>query len=486
MKSANGINLTMLCDFYELTMGNGYFVSGMQDRMTYFDVFFREVPDGGGFAIAAGLEQIIDYVQKLHFDEEDIAYLRGRGIFDEAFLEYLRNFKFTGDIWAVPEGTPIFPREPIFTIRAPAIQAQLLETYLLLEFNHQSLIATKANRICRAAEGRAVLEFGSRRAQGIAGAVTGARAAFIGGCAGTACTVSDQIYGVPAAGTMAHSWVQMFDSEYDAFVTYCKAYPTNAVLLVDTYNTLKSGIPNAIRAFNEVLRPMGITKCGIRLDSGDMAYLTQKARVMLDEAGWPECTITVSNSLDERLITELFRQGAKIDAYGVGERLITSKSTPVFGGVYKLCAVEDDEGTIIPKIKVSENVGKITNPGFKKFYRFYNRETGMAEADYICLHDETVDDSQPLEICDPQARWKRKTMENFRAYEMMVPIFKNGELVYKLPTLKEIKTYCAYQVSTLWPEVKRFDYPHQYYVDLSPKLMELKDKMLSDAGHKAE
>ena len=486
MKSANGINLTMLCDFYELTMGNGYFVSGMQDRMTYFDVFFREVPDGGGFAIAAGLEQIIDYVQKLHFDEEDIAYLRGRGIFDEAFLEYLRNFKFTGDIWAVPEGTPIFPREPIFTIRAPAIQAQLLETYLLLEFNHQSLIATKANRICRAADGRAVLEFGSRRAQGIAGAVTGARAAFIGGCAGTACTVSDQIYGVPAAGTMAHSWVQMFDSEYDAFVTYCKAYPTNAVLLVDTYNTLKSGIPNAIRAFNEVLRPMGITKCGIRLDSGDMAYLTQKARVMLDEAGWPECTITVSNSLDERLITELFRQGAKIDAFGVGERLITSKSTPVFGGVYKLCAVEDDEGTIIPKIKVSENVGKITNPGFKKFYRFYNRETGMAEADYICLHDENVDDSQPLEICDPQARWKRKTMENFRAYEMMVPIFKNGELVYKLPTLKEIKTYCAYQVSTLWPEVKRFDYPHQYYVDLSPKLMELKDKMLSDAGHKAE
>ena len=486
MKSANGINLTMLCDFYELTMGNGYFVSGMQDRMTYFDVFFREVPDGGGFAIAAGLEQIIDYVQKLHFDEEDIAYLRGRGIFDEAFLEYLRTFKFTGDIWAVPEGTPIFPREPIFTIRAPAIQAQLLETYLLLEFNHQSLIATKASRICRAADGRAVLEFGSRRAQGIAGAVTGARAAFIGGCAGTACTVSDQIYGVPAAGTMAHSWVQMFDSEYDAFVTYCKAYPTNAVLLVDTYNTLKSGIPNAIRAFNEVLRPMGITKCGIRLDSGDMAYLTQKARVMLDEAGWPECTITVSNSLDERLITELFRQGAKIDAFGVGERLITSKSTPVFGGVYKLCAVEDDEGTIIPKIKVSENVGKITNPGFKKFYRFYNRETGMAEADYICLHDETVDDSQPLEICDPQARWKRKTMENFRAYEMMVPIFKNGELVYKLPTLKEIKTYCAYQVSTLWPEVKRFDYPHQYYVDLSPKLMELKDKMLSDAGHKAE
>ena len=285
---------------------------------------------------------------------------------------------------------------------------------------------------------------------------------------------------------MAHSWVQMFDTEYDAFVTYCKAYPTNAVLLVDTFNTLKSGIPNAIRAFNEVLKPMGITKCGIRLDSGDMAYLTQKARVMLDEAGWTDCTITVSNSLDERLITELFHQGAKIDAFGVGERLITSRSAPVFGGVYKLCAVEDGEGNIIPKIKVSENVGKITNPGFKKFYRFYNRETGMAEADYICMHDETVDDSQPLEICDPQARWKRKTMENFRAYEMMVPIFKDGQLVYKLPSLKEIKTYCAYQVSTLWPEVKRFDYPHQYYVDLSPKLMELKDKMLSEARQDGE
>ena len=327
MKSANGINLTMLCDFYELTMGNGYFVSGRKDEITYFDIFYRSVPDEGGFAIAAGLEQIIDYVEKLHFDEEDIAYLRSRGIFDEGFLAYLRDFRFTGDIWAVPEGTPIFPREPIVTVRAPAIQAQLLETYMLLEFNHQSLIATKANRVCRAAEGRAVLEFGSRRAQGIAGAVTGARAAYIGGCAGTACTVSDQLYGVPAAGTMAHSWVQMFPSEYEAFVAYCKAYPDNAVLLVDTYNTLKSGVPNAIRAFNEVLKPLGIKKCGIRLDSGDMAYLTQRARAMLDEAGWTDCTITVSNSLDERLISELLRQGAKIDSFGVGERLITSGCT---------------------------------------------------------------------------------------------------------------------------------------------------------------
>ena len=482
MKSANGINLTMLCDFYELTMGNGYWESGMRDRITYFDVFYRDVPDSGGFAIAAGLEQIVDYVQNLHFDAEDIAYLRGRGIFSEDFLAYLADFHFTGDIWAVPEGTPIFPREPVITVRAPAIQAQLLETYMLLEFNHQSLIATKANRVCRAAEGRAVLEFGSRRAQGIAGAVTGARAAFIGGCAGTACTVSDQIYGVPAAGTMAHSWVQMFDSEYEAFVAYCKTYPTNAVLLVDTYNSLKSGVPNAIRAFNEVLRPLGITKCGIRFDSGDMAYLTKQARKMLDEAGWPGCTITVSNSLDERLITELLRQGAKIDSFGVGERLITSRSAPVFGGVYKLCAVEEPDGTLVPKIKVSENVGKITNPGFKKVYRFFNRETGMAEADYICMRDETVDDTQPLEICDPTERWKRKVMENFRAVELQVPIFEKGELVYRLPTLKEIKTNCGYQVSTLWPEVKRFDNPHQYYVDLSPKLMALKDEMLLAHG----
>lgn len=472
------INMAMLCDFYELTMGNGYFENSMKDRITYFDIFYRQNPDGGGFAIAAGLEQAIDYIKNLHFDDEDIEYLRGRNLFSEGFLEYLKNFKFTGDVWAVPEGTPIFPREPIMTIRAPAIEAQLMETYLLLTLNHQSLVTTKANRIWRAAEGRVVLEFGSRRAQGADGAIVGARAAYIGGCAGTACTVSDELYSVPAGGTMAHSWVQMFDTEYDAFKTYCQTYPTNATLLVDTYNSLKSGVPNAIKAFNEVLKPLGITKCGIRFDSGDMAYLTQKARVMLDEAGWPECKITVSNSLDERLITELLLQGAKIDSFGVGERLITAKSDPVFGGVYKLCAVEDEDGNIIPKIKISENVGKITNPGFKKVYRFYNRDTGMAEADYICLNHETVDDTKPLEICDPEARWKTKVMENFRAEELLVPIFKNGELVYKLPSLQEIKRECAYKVSTLWPEVKRFDNPHNYYVDLSPELMELKDKML--------
>ena len=482
MKSANGINLTMLCDFYELTMGNGYLRAGLGDRITCFDVFFRQVPDDGGYAIAAGLEQIVDYIQNLHFDAEDIAYLRSRALFCEEFLDYLQHFRFTGDIWAVPEGTPIFPREPVITVRATAIQAQLIETYLLLEFNHQSLIATKANRICRAAEGRAVLEFGSRRAQGIAGAVVGARAAYIGGCAGTACTVSDPLYGVRAAGTMAHSWVQMFDSEYDAFVSYCRSYPTNAVLLVDTYNSLKSGVPNAIRAFNEVLRPLGITSCGIRFDSGDMAYLTKQARQMLDEAGWTGCKITVSNSLDEWLIADLLRQGARIDSFGVGERLITSKSAPVFGGVYKLCAVEGADGTLEPRIKISENVGKITNPGFKKVYRFYNRATGMAEADYICLRHETVDDSRPLEICDPDARWKRKLMENFEARELQVPVFEKGELVYELPALDAIRAHCAAEVARLWPEVRRFENPHGYYVDLSEELMALKDRLLEAGG----
>jgi len=476
----------MLCDFYELTMGNGYMASDLQDRITYFDVFFRTVPDGGGYAVCAGLEQVVEYIRELHFNDDDLRYLRSKNIFSEEFLTYLQNFKFTGDVWAIPEGTPIFPREPILTVRAPAIQAQLLETYVLLALNHQSLIATKANRIVRAARGRAVLEFGSRRAQGIDGAVTGARAAFIGGCAGTACTVSDEVYGVPAAGTMAHSWVQMFDTEYDAFVAYCKTYPTNAVLLVDTYNSLKIGVPDAIRAFNEVLRPLGITKCGIRFDSGDMAYLTRRARQMLDDAGWPECRITVSNALDERLITDLLMQGAMIDAFGVGERLITARSEPVFGGVYKLAAVEDAAGGIIPRIKISENVGKITNPGFKKVYRFYDRDTGMAEADYICLHDETVDDSRPLSICDSDVHWKHKVMENYTARELQVPVFKSGELVYRVPGLTEIKDYCARQVATLWPEVQRFDNPHNYYVDLSEKLLTLKDEMLHTAAGKGD
>jgi len=484
MATNEKLNLTMLCDFYELTMGNGYFEKGYKDRITYFDLFFRRCPDGGGFAIAAGLEQIVDYIRNLHFSAEDIEYLRGRKLFSEGFLEYLSNFKFTGDIWAVPEGTPIFPHEPIITVKAPAIEAQLIETFLLLSVNHQSLIATKANRVVRAAQGRTVLEFGSRRAQGADAAILGSRAAYIGGCNGTACTISDQLFGVYAGGTMAHAWVQMFDSEYEAFKAYCEIYPNNATLLVDTYNTLKSGVPNAIRVFNEVLKPKGITKCGIRLDSGDMAYLTQKARQMLDEAGWTECQISVSNSLDEYIIQDLLRQGAKIDMFGVGERLITARSEPVFGGVYKLAAVENEDGTITPKIKISENVGKITNPHFKKLYRFYGNDTGKAIADYLCIHDEVVDDSKDMEIFDPEATWKTKTVYNFTAKELQVPIFINGELVYKCPTLQEVRAYCMEQVDTLWDEVKRFDNPHTYYVDLSQKLWDIKYNLLKNNGKK--
>ena len=473
-------NMTMLCDFYELTMSNGYFKYGYKDRIVYFDVFYRSVPDGGGFAIAAGLEQVVEYIQNLHFGPEDIAYLRGRNLFSEEFLEYLANFKFTGDIYAVPEGTPIFPKEPMLTVRAPAIEAQLIETYLLLALNHQSLIATKANRVCRAAQGRTVLEFGSRRAQGVDGAVQGARAAYIGGCAGTACTISDQLFGVPAGGTMAHAWVQMFDTQYEAFKTYCEIYPNNPTLLVDTYNTLKKGIPDAIRAFNEVLKPRGLTQCGIRLDSGDMTYLSRQARKMLDDAGWESCKISVSNSLDEYIIRDLIQQGAQIDLFGVGERLITAKSEPVFGGVYKLTAVEDSEGNVIPKIKISENVGKITNPHFKKVYRFYGNDTGKAIADYLCVYDETVDDSQDITIFDPEATWKRKRVYNYTARELLVPIFKNGELVYDLPSLQEIQDYCKKEVDSLWDEVKRFENPQTYYVDLSQKLWDIKYTLLRD------
>ena len=482
MVSNEKLNLTMLCDFYELTMGNGYFENGFKDRICYFDVFFRQCPDGGGFAIAAGLEQIIDYIKNLHFAPEDIAYLRSRNLFSEGFLSYLENFRFTGDIWAVPEGTPIFPKEPIMVVRAPAIEAQLIETFILLSINHQSLIATKANRVVRAAEGRTVLEFGSRRAQGADAAILGARAAYIGGCNGTACTISDQLYGVLAGGTMAHSWVQMFDTEYEAFKTYCQLYPHNATLLVDTYNTLQSGLPNAIRAFNEVLKPLGITKCGIRMDSGDMAYLSRKARKMLDEAGWTECQISVSNALDEYLIENLLHQGAKIDMFGVGERLITAKSEPVFGGVYKLVALEKDDGTIVPKIKISENIGKITNPHFKKLYRFYGNDTGKAIADYMCLYDETVDDSGEMEIFDPEATWKTKTVYNFTARQLLVPIFKGGQLVYQCPDLQQVRKYCLEQVDTLWDEVKRFDNPHTYYVDLSQKLWDIKNDLLRNHG----
>jgi nicotinate phosphoribosyltransferase len=475
-------NMTMLCDYYELTMANGYYLTGKKDTISYFDVFFRSIPDKGGFAITAGLQEVVEYIQNLHFTEEDISYLRSKNLFDEGFLDYLRGFRFTGDLWAIPEGTPVFPNEPILTVRAPAMEAQFIETYVLLALNHQSLIATKANRIVRAAEGRTVLEFGSRRAQGASAAINGARACYIGGVNGTACTISDERYGVPAGGTMAHSWVQMFDSQYEAFKKYCEIYPNNAVLLVDTYNTLRSGIPDAIRAFNEVLKPLGIKKCGIRIDSGDMAYLTRKAREMLDEAGWTECKISVSNSMDEYLIKDILNQGAQIDLFGVGERMITAKSEPVFGGVYKVCAVEDEQGKIIPKIKVSENVGKITNPHYKKVWRFYGRDTGKAIADYLSLYDETVDDSGDFEIFDPENVWKRKVVYDFEAKELQVPIFRKGELVYDLPSLEQIRAYCAQQVDTLWDEVKRFDNPHSYYVDLSQRLWDIKQMMLLEAG----
>ncbi len=474
----NHLNYTMLCDFYELTMANGYFQTDIAQQICYFDVFFRSVPDEGGFAITAGLEQIVDYIQNLRFDEEDIEFLRSKGCFREEFLDYLRTFRFTGDIWAVPEGTPVFPGEPLLTVRAPAMEAQFIETFVLLTLNHQTLIATKASRIVRSAQGRPVSEFGSRRAQGADAALLGARASYIAGCAGTACTQADQLFGTPAGGTMAHSWIQMFPDEYTAFKTYCALYPTNATLLVDTYNVLKSGVPNAIRAFDEVLKPLGITKCAIRLDSGDLTYLSRKARKLLDEAGWTECRIMASNSLDEYIIRDLLLQGAQLDGFGVGERLITSKSAPVFGGVYKLSAVEDREGHIIPKIKISENAAKITNPSFKKVYRLYDKADGKAFADLITLHDETVDESQPLELFDPVDTWKRKTFENFTAKELLVPIFQRGKLVYDLPSMEEIRAHCAHELSLQWEEVKRFENPHNYYVDLSQKLWDLKQELL--------
>ena len=471
----------MLCDFYQLTMSNGYFQTGMMNQVCYFDVFFRNVPDGGGLAIAAGLEQVIDYVQHLRFDEEDIDFLRGKGYFCEEFLNYLRTFKFQGDIWAVPEGTPIFPGEPILTVRAKAIEAQFIETYVLLTLNHQSLIATKSSRIVRAAAGRPVSEFGSRRAQGADGAVLGARASYIAGCTGTACTLADQLYGAPAGGTMAHSWVQMFPDEYTAFKTYCQLYPRSATLLVDTYNVLKSGVPNAIKAFQEVLLPQGITNCAIRLDSGDLTYLSKKARKMLDDAGLTGCKIVASNSLDEYIIRDLLTQGAKIDSFGVGERLITSKSEPVFGGVYKLSAVENKDGTIIPKIKVSENAAKITNPHFKKVYRLFEKD-GKAIADYICLYDEILDPTQPLELFDPVETWKRKTLTDYTFRELLVPIFQKGRLVYQSPPIGEMRAWCAAELDLMWDEVKRFENPHNYYVDLSQKLWDMKQELLQQAG----
>ena len=472
-------NLTMLADFYEFTMANGYLENEVADQIAYFDMFFRTIPDDGGFAIMAGVEQLIDYLRNLKFDQEDIAYFESKNIFGEKFLNYLRDFKFTCDVWAIPEGTPIFPQEPIVVVRGPVVQAQLIETMVLLTVNHQSLIATKSNRIVRASKGRAVMEFGSRRAQGYDSAILGARAAYIGGCIGTANTIVDRDFDIPAMGTMAHSWVQMFPTELDAFRAYARTYPDNCTLLVDTYNTLKEGIPNAIKVFNEEIVPKGFRPKGIRIDSGDIAYLSKECRKMLDEAGYSDCKILASSSLDEYVITDLLLQGAEIDSFGVGERLITAKSQPVFGGVYKLTTIEED-GKLIPKIKVSENVGKITTPGFKQVYRLFDNNTNKAIADVITLHDETIDESQPYEIFHPIYTWKRKTLRNFHAKKLLVQIFEDGNCVYESPNIHEIRDYCKDQLDLMWDEVKRFDRPHRYFVDLSQKLWDIKDQLLKE------
>ena len=470
-------NLTMLADFYELTMLNGYLKNGMEGRIACFDMFFRKIPDNGGFALAAGLERLIHYIKNLRFTPEDIEYLRGKKLFCGEFLEYLANFRFTCDVWAVPEGTPVFPGEPLVTVRGPVMEAQFIETMVLLAVNHQSLIATKANRIVRAAQGREVMEFGSRRAQGSDGAVNGARAAFIGGCTGTSCALADRDFGIPALGTMAHSWIQMFHGELEAFRAYARVYPGSCTLLVDTYNVLKSGVPNAIKAFREEVVPKGFRPRGIRIDSGDITYLSKEARRMLDEAGFPDCRIVASNSLDENIIRDILSQGAQVDLFGVGERLITSKSEPVFGGVYKLVAAEEN-GKLEPRIKLSENAEKITNPGLKQLWRFFDRESGKAFADVIALAGETMDESKPYELFDPENTWKKKKVENYCVRNLLVKIFDAGNYIYQSPALVDIRNYCREQVETLWDGVKRFENPHRYCVDLSGPLWELKNSMV--------
>lgn len=472
------LNLTMIMDLYELTMANGVFTSDMKDTVTYFDMFFRRIPDKGGYAIMAGLEQLIEYMNNLKFTDEDIAYLTSLNLFRPEFIDYLKNFKFSCDVWAVPEGTVIFPHEPIVTVRGPIMQALMLETMLLVTINHQSLIATKANRIVRAANGRPVMEFGARRAHGHGASYYGARAAIIGGCTGTSCLLTAKDFGVKASGTMAHSWVQLFPDEYTAFKTYAEEYPDSCMLLVDTYNVLKSGIPNAIKVFDEVLKPLGKRPLGIRIDSGDITYITKKARKMLDDAGYPDCKICVSNSLDEYLIRDMIFQGAKVDSYGVGERLITASSEAVFGGVYKLSAV-DNKGEIIPKIKISENEAKITIPGVKIPWRLYDRETGKAIADVITMGHEKIDSSEPYEIFDPNHTWKRKVVTDFVAKKLQVKVFENGKQVYESPSVKEISAYRQEQVDSMWDEVTRFENPHTYYVDLSEELWELRHSLLN-------
>ena len=461
-------DLALLTEGYELTMADGFMGAGMKDTVAYFDLFFRRVPDNGGFAIAAGLSKVIDYLEHLHFREEDIKYLKSKGISDE-LASYLKDFKFTCDVWAIPEGTPIFPNEPIIKVRGPIIEAQLIETMLLLSINQQSLIATKANRLVRAAHGTAVAEFGTRRAQGVDEAVYGARAAYIGGCVATSGVIPEKEFGIPSVNTMIHSWVQLFDSEYDAFCEYARRHPDDCTLVVDTYDTIRSGIPNAIKAFDDVLAPLGKRPKSGRIDSGDITYLSKRVRKMLDVAGYPDCDIMASNSLDEHLISDMVSQGAKVDCFIVGERLITSASSPLFGGVYKLSAIEKD-GKTVPKINLSENVRKITIPSSKQVYRLIDKDSGKAIADVLTLDDEIIDETKPYVLFDPDFTWKRKEIENFVTRKLLVPIFEGGKKVYDEPSLKEIRDYCLRQTDTLWDEVKRFENPHKYYVDLSKNL----------------
>lgn len=473
----NDRDLTMLVDFYELTMGNSYLEEGVGDQIVYFDMYFRRVPDGGGYCIMAGVDQLIEYLKDLRFTEDDVNYLRSTGQFSEKFLDYLAHFKFSCDVWAIPEGYPVFPNEPLVTVRGPAIQAQLLETMVLVTINHQTLIATKASRICRVAGSRSVMEFGSRRAQGYDGAIYGARAAVIGGCSATANTLAGMMFDIPVSGTMAHSWVQLFDSELEAFRAWARAYPDQCLVLIDTYNVLKSGLPNAIKVFKE-LRESGHEPLGIRIDSGDITYLTKRVRKALDAAGFPKAIIVISNSLDEHIIKDVLAEGAQINSFGVGERLITAKSEPVFGGVYKLVAVEK-EGKVVPRIKISENEEKITNPGFKKIYRIYEKDADKAIADLICDNNETLDESKPLTIFDPVFTWKKKTLKNYKAELLRKQIFKDGQLCYESPSVIAIRNFAKQQVDRQWAEVLRFENPHNYYVDLSPKVWNTKYDLLN-------
>jgi len=463
-------------DFYELTMANGYFRDNKHNQIAVFDVFFRSIPDDGGYAVFAGLEQVVEYIKHLEFNDEEINFLRGKKVFSEDFLYYLKHFKFTCDVYSMKEGTPIFPHEPIMIVKGPLLDCQLIETYVLLTINHQSLIATKAARIVYAAEGRNVLEFGARRAHGYDASIYGARAAYISGVLGSSNTYVDYKFQIPALGTMAHSYVQSYGSEYEAFTAYANTYPDNTLLLVDTYNTLKQGIPNAIKIHKEILEPKGFRLKGIRLDSGDLTYLTKEARKMLDQAGLKDTKITVSNSLDEYLIKELIHQGAQIDTFGVGERLITARSEAVFGGVFKLSAIEVN-GELVPKIKISDNIQKTTIPGFKQVYRFYD-ESGKAEADVITLHDEKINPDEPYHLFDPNFPWKDKVIENFKVVPLLIPIFIKGKLVYELPRLKEIRAFAKEEHTKLWDEVTRLEKPHEYYVDLSQTLWDLKQDLI--------